>query len=45
MKKEFTKVKDELELKIDRLLVQIEDCINNTSGLHNFVEKYVPLKT
>lgn len=35
---------DEIEKKFERLHIQIEDSINKNLGLHNFVEKYVPMR-
>lgn len=43
--KKFDKEIEEFERKYDRLQIQLEDQINTNQGLHNFVEKYIPLKT
>ncbi|CDW80865.1 UNKNOWN [Stylonychia lemnae] len=41
----YKKEMEEVEKRFDRMIIQLEDQINQNLGLHNFVEKYLPIRT
>ena len=40
----YKKEMEEVEKRFDRMIIQLEDQINQNLGLHNFVEKYLPIR-
>ena len=41
----YKKEMDSVEKRFDRMIIQLEDQINQNLGIHNFVEKYLPIRT
>lgn len=41
---EYRLDQEQLEQRLDKLKIQIEDSMNYNLGLHNFVEKYMPVR-
>eukprot|EP00347_Sterkiella_histriomuscorum_P022302 403330961 len=41
----YKKEMEEVEKRFDRMIIQLEDQINQNLGLHNFVDKYLPIRT